>query len=206
MDCYNDRSSLFNALDSEGDFDLIFLDVDLGNENGIDIARELRREQRKSDIVFITSFSDYAVDSYDVEPLHYLLKSGNSSRLEDALNRFLAKNRPTKVRVKTTKGMIFIDLSNIMYFEIFSHDIVMHMKDGREEAFRGTLKNIEEALPPMSFVKPYRSYLVNLECISGISPHDIILNNDVRLPLSKSMYNKIQIIFMDYLGKKKMFL
>ncbi len=58
----------------------------------------------------------------------------------------------------------------------------------------------------MSFVKPYRSYLVNLDCISGISSRDIILNNDIRLPLSKSMYNKIQMVFMEYLGKKKMFL
>ncbi len=206
LSCYYDVDSFLTDLNSNKKFDLIFLDVMLGKSNGIEFAKKLRNSNNKTDIIFISNFNEFAVDSFDAEPLYYLLKSTNSDKLEAAVDRFLSKNKPNKVQVKTAKGSVLINLSEIAYFEIFSHDIDIHLTDGSQRSFRGTLKNIEESLPPMSFVKPHRSYLVNIECISGIASHNLILNNGVNIPLSKSMYGKIQNIMMEYLGKKNMFL
>ncbi len=206
LKCFYSSDSFLTSLKSGEEFDLIFLDVKFGNENGINLAKILRKEQYNSDIVFITGYEEYAVDSYDVEPLHYILKSRDLSKLETALQRFLNKNNPVTISLKTSRGMSIINISNILCFEIFSHDIIIHMVDGKKETCHGTLKQVEQDLPPMCFVRPHRSYLVNLDCISKIECHSIHLENGMSVPLSKSMYNKIQLILMEHLGKKNMFI
>lgn len=205
LNCFYDRESFSKVLHKGGEFDLIFLDIVFGNENGLELAKFLRKKQINTDIVFITGYDEYAVDSYDVEPLHYLLKSGDWNKLETAVERFFTKNSSKKLRIKTTSGTVFLNLEDIVCFEIFSHDIIIHLTNGTKETCHGTLKYIENTLAPMNFVRPHRSYLVNLDCISKITHNCIQLTNGMRVPLSKLKYNKIQINLMEYLGKKNMF-
>ncbi len=204
--CYNDGGSFAASIRAGEKYDLVFLDIMIKEDNGLELARTLRRKENVSDIVFVTDYDEYAVDSYDVEPLHYLIKSDNMEKLETAMIRFISKNSPCKICVSTANGLVFLPLCDIMCFEIYGHDIVIHLSNGTKQECRGTLKQIETLLPPESFIRLHRSYLVNLDFISEISHNNITLSDGMNIPLGKTMYKRLQIIMVNYLGKKNMFI
>lgn len=199
---FSDIISLQNALENGITYHLIFLDIIFQKEDGLFFANFLRKQKWKTDLIFVTSSSDYAVAGYDAAPLHYLLKPVSSDKLEQALERFLDKNNPLSICFTTPKGILHIRLSDILYFEIYDHNIIIHKTDRKKETCIGTLKDIEISLPPMTFVRPHRSYLVNLDYISEIVRYRMRLSSGETIPISKNLYNQIQDKFIDYAGQK----
>ncbi len=199
---YSDVQSFDNALDAGAEYDLVFLDIIFKDGNGMNYAKQLGVRRRGFDIIFISTSRDYAIESYDTEPLYYILKPAQPEKLTAALNRFLEKHASFHISFNTARGIIKIDLSDILYFEIYGHQIIVYKKDGVKEDFRGSLKEIGTQLPPSMFIRPHRSYIVNLNCITEITHYSIKLTNGDVIPVSHALYNKIQMEFLDYLDKK----
>lgn len=199
---FSDIPALQQSIENGQTYDLIFLDIYFDKKNGIDFAEFLRKKKWNTDIIFVTSSADYAVASYEVAPLHYLLKPIEQNRLEAAVERFLKKREPRSIYFPTSKGVLHIFLSHILYCEIYSHDITIHKTDGTKETCTGSLKDIERLLPSLSFVRPHRSYLVNFEHVSEITRYRIRLSSGEMIPVSKALYNKVQSCFIDYASQK----
>ena len=187
-------------------YDLVFLDIMFKDENGIDYAKQLRSRNYKFDIIFITTCKEYAVESFDASPLYYIVKPVKQEKLSVALERFLEKNKPSYICFNSLGGTIKIKLSDILYFEIYGHRVVIHKIDGTQSDIRGTLKDIETQLPPAMFIRPHRSYLVNTAFINEIAHYNVKISNGELIPVSRSLYNKIQLEFVDYLAKKELFI
>lgn len=199
---FTDIASLRYAMENGQGYDLIFLDILFETEQGIRFAKFLRERKWNTDIIFVTGTSEYAVDGYEVSPLHYLLKPVDPEKLSAALERFLQKNTFPGLCFTTPKGLLHIKISDIVYFEIYGHEITIHRADGAKETCTGTLKDLEELLPPMTFVRPHRSYLVNFDHISEIVRYQMRLSSGDTIPISKNLYLKIQRSFIDYASKK----
>ncbi len=195
---YNDPSALTRAMDQGRKFDLLFLDIYYDTEKGIRFAKSLREKNDQTDIIFMTALTDYAVESYDAAPLHYLLKPLNPQKLDAALTRFLEKNAPQKLHFMTTKGHLYASVADIVFIEIYGHEIIIHLVNGASETCIGTLKGLEPLLPELTFVRPHRSYLVNLGHISEITRYQIRLSSDDVVPVSKNLYNNILTSFINY--------
>lgn len=193
---------LKNAMAGGSNYDLIFLDIVFQKENGIHFAEFLRKQNLNTDIIFVSISPEYAVAGYDAAPLHYLLKPINSTKLEEALERFFTKNTSLDISFTTPKGILRLPLSDILYFEIYGHEITIHQTNGNKGTCTGTLKKLEKCLPPMTFVRPHRSYMINLDYISEITRYRIRLCSGETLPVSKNLYNKTQSLFIDYAGPK----
>ena len=172
--------------------------------NGMNYAKRLRAHNYKFDIIFTTVCKEYAVESYDVNPLYYLTKPIEQKKLTAAVVRFLEKNAPQYICFSSLGGTIQLKLSDINYFEIYGHRVVIHKGDGTQADIRGTLKDIESQLPPKMFIRPHRSYLVNTASITEIKHYNIKLSNGELIPISRSLYNKIQLEFVDYLAEKEL--
>ncbi len=198
---FQDVHSLDAALDKGEEYDLLFLDILFENGNGMDYAKHLRAQKHKFDIVFISACRDYAIESYDAEPLYYILKPVSYDKVRAALNRFLEKRVSTYINLKTTLGPVKINLSDILYFEIYGHRVCVRKKDGTSEELRGTLKDIEMKLPGNTFVRPHRSYLVNLGYITEITHYNLKITTGEVIPISHALYSKIHLEFLDYLDK-----
>lgn len=198
---FSDVQSLDAALDAGEEYDLLFLDILFENCNGVDYAKSLRTRKYKFDIIFISTCRDYAIESYDAKPLYYILKPAHTEKLTAALERFLEKRTSAYINLNTTRGLIKIRLSDILYFEIYGHRINLRKKDGTSEELRSTLKEMEMKLPPSTFIRPHRSYLVNLGCITEITHYNIKITSGELIPISHALYNKVQLEFLDYLEK-----
>lgn len=183
-------------------YDLIFLDILMGADNGIDFARQLRSVNKNTNIIFVTSSPEFALDGYDVAPLHYLVKPVNYEKLEVALNRFFEKYNPSKLLFKLPGSAVSMAVSDILYFEIFSHQIVITKINGENVTLNGSLKDVEQMLPCMTFMRPHKSYLVNMQYIAKIARYQITLGNGKILPIAKGRYLEMQNLFIEYADQK----
>ena len=198
-----DVRSLDASIKNGAEYDLVFLDIFFKDGNGISYAKNLRAQKSATEIIFITTSREYAIESYDVNPIYYILKPAAPDKLNAAMTRFLEKKAPNYICFNTVNGITKISLSAVLYF---GHHVIVHKSDGTEYSIRGTLKDIETQLPAAMFIRPHRSYLVNVEFISEIIRYMIKLTNGENIPVSKAAYNKIQYEFVEYLDRKDLYI
>ncbi len=198
-------SALDNSIKSGTEYDLLLLDILLDDGNGMNYAKELRKHNRNIDIIFITTAKEYAIESFDVDPLYYILKPLDSEKLVAGLGRYMKKHIKDNVCFTSSNGLIKLNLNDILYFEIYRHRIIIHKINGADVVLRGTLSEIETQLPRAPFVRPHRSYLVNMNYITEITRFDILISNGEIVPISKSRFNRVQLRFLGFLDKKDIF-
>lgn len=160
---------------SENEVDLLFLDVDMPGESGLELARRLAGKYM---IVFTTAYSDYAIDSYEVEALDYLLKPIRGERFNRAVARAVErKGDKTQESLHSTGAMITIKVDRrferipaerILYIEGLGDYLLIHLPD-RRLTTRMTFKALLDMLPPDDFIRVNKSYVVNKAKIESYS-------------------------------------
>ncbi len=198
---FSDPSKMLNALEQGEKCDLLFQDILFGREKGIRFARLLRERKQKIEVVFVTSSADYALEGYDVQPLHYLLKPVNDKQLSEALNRFFRRLTPRMLSLTTPHGVMRLPVTDALYFEIYNHTVTVHRADGGSQSWRSTLKELESELPSDCFVRTHRSYLVNLEHIAEIERGNVILTDGCSVPISKNAYANVRLALVNFDGR-----
>lgn len=155
------------ALLSKGqDFDLILMDFKLPGKNGMEVIEQLRREKNKCQVIFITSYQEYALQAFHVDAVHYLLKPLSDEKLYEALERSM--ERMGKYDSKTlaiTKGVCteVVFLKDILYCEVLDHRLYIHTKSMTYD-YLGTLEKLQKQLDSR-FFRCHKSYIVNMNQI-----------------------------------------
>ncbi len=186
-------------------YDLIFLDILLNQENGYAFARQLRRENIQTDIVFITVTQDYAVAGYDVSPILYLVKPIDDIRLSYTFDIFLKRHIPSRILLNLSGEILSLNITDILYCEVYGHKTCIHLISGKIKELRQPLHKLEKEFPATVFVRSHQSYLVNMKHIDSISRYKLTLNTGQALPISQSKYLDLQnsfILFSSRVGKK----
>lgn len=195
---FTDPGELLRAVTGGAGFSLIFLDIIFGVEKGVRLARQLRERDRDFDLVFVTSEPAYAVESFSAFPLSYLLKPVAPERLAGVIDRFLERHTPHVLRLSTSHGLMRIAVTDVLYFEIYSHTIILHLRGDDNRSWTGTFRELEGSLPKGCFVRPHRSYLVNLEHVVELERSWLRLSSGVTIPVSKNAYLKVQSSLIEY--------
>lgn len=204
IDTYKSAESLLTALSSTA-YDLFFLDILLDGMNGMELARKIRQKAEEANIVFITSSSDYAVESYEVAPLHYLVKPVTMVNLEEAFRRFFESHKePAKeetVLLKDTSNQkVLLAISDIYYAEIMESKITLHTKGG-SLFIRGRMDDLQKSLPNEHFYRCHRSFLVNFQHVTGSRRYDFITKDGSFVPIAKGNYRTAVKAFTDYIER-----
>lgn len=200
---FSQPEALLAAVESGKEYALLFLDVVFSRtEQGIRLAGTLRQKQCPAAVVFMSTYADFAVASYDVEALYYLTKPVDDEKLGAALDRFLRRDQPVRLRFASAQGVFYVATTDVLYFEIYSHQIVVHKTDGTSDSCVGTLKELESHLPAGTFVRPHRSYLVNLDHIYKIVRYRLRLTSGDEIPVSRNLYQQVQRAFVDRAGRR----
>lgn len=202
LDYYPTTTSLEIAIRQGTFYDLIFLDILIDLDNGIDFARQIRTLDQNVNIIFVSSSSDYALNCYDLAPLHYLVKPFNIEKLETALNRFFEKYNVPKLCFQIPGEIHAIEISDILYFEVYSHKVHLKKTNGETISFLSSLREVEEFLPLMTFMRSHKSYIVNMQYISNIVRYKITLTSGENIPVSKGRYLGVQNRFIEYARQK----
>ena len=172
------------------EFDLLLLDIEMGVMDGVTLAKTLRRENETLQIIFITGYSDYISEGYEVAALHYLVKPVGKEKLFQVLDRAedrLRKNERV-LTLELSGETVRIPLYQIRYVDVCHNYITVHAR----EAFtvKMSLSQLAKLLVER-FFKVGRSAVVNLTCIRKVTKTDIFLEDGATVPLPRGAYEKV---------------
>ncbi len=190
-------------LESGVSFDIFFLDIDLRDINGIDMARQLRQES-EAVIVFVTALKEYIFDAFDVQAFQYLLKPIDEQKFFQVLDKAVAEcgsmkeAEPLVIRVKGVHRNV--PKENILYAENDARKIILHLK-GEQIAYYSKMSELEGLLG-RRFFRCHRGYLVNLGAVKSYDTGSIQIKNGETILMAKQKYGDFVAAYMDYLRKK----
>ena len=183
-------------------FDILFLDVLMPGENGIDVAAEIRSFDKNAKIIFLTSSSEFAVQSYTVNAFYYQLKpicAKSFTRLMDGVLSQCEKEQASSLILHCKAGITRIKPSQLEYCEVIHRTLFIHLTSGKVLECTGSLEELSKQLMPYgNFLRPHRSYLVNLEYIQNLSYRAITMSCLAEIPLPRGKYNEIKNAFLEY--------
>ena len=178
--------------------DLLLLDIEMGNMNGMELARELRAKGDMLPIIFITGFSKYIGDGYDVEALHYLLKPVDKKKLFQVLDRYAGRHKPNnRIILPCGDESLLVDSDDIVYLEAFGKKTQVTLNSGKEIICTCGLSDVSKKLG-QGFVSCHRSYVVNIRLIRSISRTEVTMDGGKKIPVSRRLYDSVNREFIDY--------
>lgn len=172
------------------DHDVLLLDVEMAEMDGVSLARRVREDNETVQIVFVTGYSDYVTDGYDVAALHYLIKPVSEAKLREVLSRAvrnLRKNERTLLLELTDKTMR-VPFCEIRYLEVRRNYVTVHAKE--EYTLKKPLAEFEAALDER-FFRTGRSHIVNLYCVRKVTKTDAHLTDGTVIPLPRGGQNAL---------------
>lgn len=200
---YQSGEELINA---KGNFDIYFLDIEMGKVSGMDIARHIRgREEngrQRSIIIFVTGYREYMEAAFDVNAFHYLMKPIDTEKFSEVFGRAW---KEAAVSYEQTKKYIIVKssgtqqkilLKNIYYIESGNKKVIFHTTDGTLEVY-GKMEELENRLRN-TFYRCHRCYLVNMEKISAYSADNIQVINGDNLLLARKKYSDFIKTYIRY--------
>lgn len=180
-------------------FDMIVLDVVLKNENGVEIAKELRACGYKGGIAFWTAHKEFVFDALDVEPTHYIIKGNEHGRMFSVLDTTLNKVKHKMLTVRRKDCIIRIPLNKIEYLEARDKRVFIHCANGIQHSTADSLKEIQKSLDNR-FLRCYRSYVINMDYVAKIDKDFTMLSGDAVL-ICKSKCKEITDCYVNYIEK-----
>ena len=187
IDVWYSGESIQDDLQKGIELDLLFLDIELVQENGITVGKFIRNEMEdmQTHIVYISSKEGYAMQLFKVQPLDFLIKPVSVEQLKEVLMRSVKQKSRLDAYFEYQKGnsVFRIPIKDIAYFTSMDKKIVIVKKDGEEE-FYGKLKNIAENLP-VEFIMIHQSYIINQVYVREYSYETVKMVNGENLNISK---------------------
>ena len=198
--CFVSGADFLSAAGRER-FGLVFLDIYMGNENGVDTAWALRRFDADCLLVFTTTSADHALDGFRVRAFHYLVKPCTEADLT-ALFDEIVKRLPADDRyleVNTAGGPVRLRFREILYAEHYQHQIHIYRTDGQETVTRQTFRGLCQSLSDGRFFPCSRGVIVNMEHAEDFDGTDFVLKNGKRVPVSRDLAKNARMAFGDFL-------
>ncbi len=178
-------------------FDIYLLDIEMNGMNGVELAKCIRKKSKEAQIIFVTGYSDYISDGYDVEALNYLMKPINERKLFQVLSKAVSRVDEScrRLVLDTSDGIAAVPFYDIRYIEVRSNYITVHAE--ADYTCKMTLKCIEEKLDSR-FFKLGRSYLINLSHLRKSTKTDAFLSDGTMIPIPRGYYDALHRAFINH--------
>jgi len=185
--CVSSFSNGRLLLDSGRDFDLIFLDIQMEQPDGMETAKLLRRRGTHSLLVFVTVLKECVFDAFEVEAYDYLVKpldGGHFRRTMDRAVKALERRAAKSVMVRRGTSCEVIPLDQIVYCEVQGRKVYLHLTGGTVIGHYERLDEFQQRVDGR-FFRCHRSYLVNLEYVRGSHAGQVTLSQGEKIPVSR---------------------
>ena len=179
-------------------YDLVFLDIEMGQMNGLEVGGKLINMPQKPVIVFTTHSLNYAVRGYGIA-MRYLPKPITYDVFSNVMELALERILPKKISVLSNGEQVFIPISEILYFEILRHQLFVHLNSGEKLSLRGTLTELISQVSHRTFVQPHKSYYINMEYVDRLTKQNIVMTNGDLIPIGRSKKDNFQLRLSEYM-------
>ncbi len=189
--------------DYKMNYDLLFIDIDLTDINSIELSKRVREQDKMIEIVFVTYLAKYAIKGYDVSAIDFIVKPLEYDVISSKMSRILSSidynKKKDSVVIPLVRKIVKLYLNDIVFVEIYSHDIIIHTVYGEYRSY-GSMVMIQKLLSDDIFSKANRSTLVNLEWIKKIDGSNVIVGN-TSVSISRPRKKDFLICYRKYVEK-----
>ena len=186
-------SALLFLSEYKSDADIIFMDIELPDINGVLASEKLRLKDENVALVFVTNLAHLAIKGYAVSAVDFIVKPLDKNKFFALLSKLIKSinaRRDDFITLAAGHGLERVSLSQIVYIEAEAHRIKVHLVD-RILTFSGTLTACEKLLPGDTFVRCYQSFIVNIKYVTSFKGTDILLNDGTVIPVSRSKKHQV---------------
>lgn len=187
---FSSAESFLFRYEEAKDYDILLLDIEMGLMDGVSMAKKIRQDNDTVQIIFITGYSDYIAEGYEVNALHYLMKPVKEEKLFSVLERAIEKINKNDVvlNMDSANGMVRVPIYQIRFAEVFGNYVTIHAND--EVVVKMTLNEIEKLLDER-FYRVGRSVIVNLNEVSRVTKTEIKLLDGTSIHLPRGAYDGV---------------
>ena len=180
------------------DWDILLLDIEMGDMDGVTLAKKLRQLREGAQIVFVTGYPDFAAEGYEVDALHYLMKPVSDEKLFAVLDRAVQRlERAAPTLLVTAEGQTHrLPVDSILYVEAFAHTCRLTTVSEVLEV-RMNFSRLEKQLGA-AFVRCHRSYLAGLKYVRAIGREQVTMDDGSLLPLARNRWRTVNDAFLAY--------
>lgn len=201
-DAFESPLELLTQMEVKGHYDALLLDVLMREDNGIEVAREIRKTDQNVKIVFLTSAAEYAVQSYTVDAFYYALKPVQKQEFFAVMDKLYAKWQQDKsefLLVKCENGINKISIGELEYCEVVNRSLILYLENGTRLKSTVKITELEEMLRQFGcFIRPHRSYLINLRYVENLSQKSITMKSGVVIPVPHGKYTQTKERYFAY--------
>ncbi|MEN6412389.1 MAG: LytTR family DNA-binding domain-containing protein [Veillonellales bacterium] len=202
---YDSAEKLISVVENKSPgFDIIFLDIVMGDMNGMTCARLIRQQDNRVRIVFLTSSTEYVYEGYEVNAAGYLVKPINEPKIIAFLEKTIAQlEDAAKESIMITSGGVTkrIPMQNILYLESQKNKVeIVLAPAGERVAIYTTLDGFEQCYLSKMWIRPHKSFLVNFQHIEQYTGDKFVLSDSTVIPVSRTYKNKAKESFFAWLN------
>jgi len=199
--------SALDFLEAKKPFDIVFMDIMLPGLNGMEAAMELRKRSSRTVLIFVTTMVQFAIKSYEVDALDYIVKPVTYERLTMKLKKAIRVMESTAggtIVINDPGGMVRQSTKDLLYVEVHGHKLAYHTVDGVYTEY-GTLGDLEKILHAYDFMRCNACFLVNPHHIRQVNNKELlaILSNGEELKISQSRRKSFISELTNWLGQGK---
>ena len=171
--------------------------------SGIDVAKEIGSFDKTAPIIFFTSSTEFALESYSVKAINYVLKPISKEKLfftlDEVLEQIKAEKDEDALIVKSHEGIQKILISNLVFAEVIGRNVLYHLRSGKVIESTESFSSVGDKLMKYGcFRKPHRSYLVNMQYVDTIEKHQITLQTLSTIPIAQGKAREIKQQYLHY--------
>lgn len=205
VDCVTNPAELTD--EQLGRYEIAFLDIDMGETNGLDLARRMRTLRPDILLLFVTDYLQYSLEGYEVQAFRYLLKSELEEKLEQYVQQAFSACRKERalIRIFSEREEVDIPPQAILYIEAALRRSILHLHGFSCDTLptRMTLNELTELLAPRGFLRVHKSFLVNMAHIQKLQSTLVCLKGGVELPVSTHRYPEVKKGYLQWKGQKR---
>lgn len=195
--CFPSAESFLFHYEEDKLFDVLLLDIEMGAMDGVTMAKRVRQNNEVVQIVFITGYSDYIAEGYEVAALHYLMKPVDREKLLTVLDRAMEKRKQEErcLNLEAYGEMVRIPFYEIRYLNVHQNYVTVHAK--ADYTVKRTLGDFEKELDDR-FYRVGRGMILNLKYIRRVTKTEVRLSDGTVLPLPRGAYESLNRAIISY--------
>ena len=202
IDLFSSGKEFLSERDNLVKYDIVFLDINMEEIDGIQTAQEMRSFQSDTCIVLVTAFIIYVLEGYKVGAVRYIMKDALDVQIKECMDAIIQKMQFREITFPFLEGDRTLYTDNILYVESRKHKCIFSCMERENVTYQlyGKLDQIEIKLERYGFLRIHKSFLVNMKHVKRISNYIAVMDSGDEFPVSRLRFTKARESFVAYKG------
>lgn len=183
--------------------DVLFLDIDMPQMNGFELAKVLCREYKQTKIVFMSAYDNFVYNAFEYYPFAYIRKERLTEELPAVIKRIVEKLRESdkQLHLTTSEGVKAVNAGDILYVESKKNYCDVYLVQDKVYTVRSALSEFEELLDKSDFFRIHSAYVINLEYVDRVPENGYVTVNGKSLPIAQRRIRDFKTAYADYIRR-----